>query len=488
MNQDIKNIEPVEVWSHFAALNSVPRPSKKEEKIIQFMVDFGKKLNLETITDAVGNVIIKKPASRGMETKKTIVMQGHLDMVHQKNTNTRFDFEKEGINMFVDGDWVKAKGTTLGADNGLGVAAIMAVLSSKTIQHPAIEALFTIDEETGMTGAMNLDSSILTGEILLNLDTEEDDEIGIGCVGGLDITATKTYEEVEIPENTTAFSITITGLTGGHSGMDIHKGLGNANKIMNRLLFDSFTNFGLRIAEINGGSLRNAIPRESFAKVVVNSILRASFLSETNELISQIKNEFSTIEPNLSIKIEEIPQQKNVVDLSVQETFLRAMYAALNGVYKMSPDVEGLVETSNNIAKVDLKNGKILIGCLTRSSSESSKLDLANSIRSSFELAGFEVEFSGTYPGWLPNMNSEILQIVSNIYRKLFEKEPKIMACHAGLECGILGQNYPKMDMISFGPNIKGAHSPDERAQISSTQKFWKLLHEILKNIPEKNA
>ena len=488
MNQDIKNIEPVEVWSHFAALNSVPRPSKKEEKIIQFMVDFGKKLNLETITDAVGNVIIKKPASRGMETKKTIVMQGHLDMVHQKNTNTKFDFEKEGINMFVDGDWVKAKGTTLGADNGLGVAAIMAVLSSKTIQHPAIEALFTIDEETGMTGAMNLDSSILTGEILLNLDTEKDDEIGIGCAGGLDITATKTYEEVEIPENTTAFSITITGLTGGHSGMDIHKGLGNANKIMNRLLFDSFTNFGLRIAEINGGSLRNAIPRESFAKVVVNSILRASFLSETNELISQIKNEFSTIEPNLSIKIEEIPQQKNVVDLSVQETFLRAMYAALNGVYKMSPDVEGLVETSNNIAKVDLKNGKILIGCLTRSSSESSKLDLANSIRSSFELAGFEVEFSGTYPGWLPNMNSEILQIVSNIYRKLFEKEPKIMACHAGLECGILGQNYPKMDMISFGPNIKGAHSPDERAQISSTQKFWKLLHEILKNIPEKNA
>jgi dipeptidase D len=488
MNQDIKNIEPVEVWSHFAALNSVPRPSKKEEKIIQFMVDFGKKLNLETITDAVGNVIIKKPASRGMESKKTIVMQGHLDMVHQKNTNTRFDFEKEGINMFVDGDWVKAKGTTLGADNGLGVAAIMAVLSSKTIQHPAIEALFTIDEETGMTGAMNLDSSILTGEILLNLDTEEDDEIGIGCAGGLDITATKTYEEVEIPENTTAFSITITGLTGGHSGMDIHKGLGNANKIMNRLLFDSFTNFGLRIAEINGGSLRNAIPRESFAKVVVNSILRASFLSETNELISQIKNEFSTIEPNLSIKIEEIPQQKNVVDLSVQETFLRGMYAALNGVYKMSPDVKGLVETSNNIAKVDLKNGKILIGCLTRSSSESSKLDLANSIRSSFELAGFEVEFSGTYPGWLPNMNSEILQIVSNIYRKLFEKEPKIMACHAGLECGILGQNYPKMDMISFGPNIKGAHSPDERAQISSTQKFWKLLQEILKNIPEKNA
>ena len=488
MNQDLKNIEPTEIWSHFTDLNAVPRPSKKEEKIIQFMLDFGEKLNLETITDTVGNVIIKKPASRGMESNKTIVLQGHLDMVHQKNTNTRFDFEKEGINMFVDGDWVKAKGTTLGADNGLGVAAIMAILSSKTIQHPAIEALFTIDEETGMTGAINLDTNILSGEILLNLDTEEDDEIGIGCAGGLDVTATRTYEEEEIPENTTAFSIAITGLRGGHSGMDIHKGLGNANKIMNRLLSDGFTNFGLRIAEINGGSLRNAIPRESFAKVAVDSISRASFLFETNALITQIKNEFSTIEPNLSIKIEEISQLKNVVELGVQESFLRAMYAALNGVYKMSPDVEGLVETSNNIAKVDLKNGKIQIGCLTRSSSESSKLDLANSIRSSFELAGFEVEFSGAYPGWLPNMNSEILQIVSNTYRKLFEKKPKIMACHAGLECGILGQNYPKMDMISFGPNIKGAHSPDERAQISSTQKFWKLLQEILKNIPEKNA
>lgn len=488
MNHDLKNIEPTEIWSHFTDLNAVPRPSKKEEKIIQFMLDFGEKLNLETITDTIGNVIIKKPASRGMESKKTIVLQGHLDMVHQKNTNTRFDFEKEGINMFVDGDWVKAKGTTLGADNGLGVAAIMAILSSKTIQHPAIEALFTIDEETGMTGAINLDTNILSGEILLNLDTEEDDEIGIGCAGGLDVTATRTYEEEEIPENTTAFSIAITGLRGGHSGMDIHKGLGNANKIMNRLLSDGFTNFGLRIAEINGGSLRNAIPRESFAKVVVDSISRASFLFETNALITQIKNEFSTIEPNLSIIIEEISQLKNVVELGVQEGFLRAMYAALNGVYKMSPDVEGLVETSNNIAKVDLKNGKIQIGCLTRSSSESSKLDLANSIRSSFELAGFEVEFSGAYPGWLPNMNSEILQIVSNTYRKLFEKKPKIMACHAGLECGILGQNYPKMDMISFGPNIKGAHSPDERAQISSTQKFWKLLQEILKNIPEKNA
>jgi dipeptidase D len=488
MNQDIKSIEPIEVWSHFADLNAVPRPSKKEEKIIQFMIDFGNKLQLETLVDTIGNVIIKKPASKGMENRKTIVLQGHLDMVHQKNATTEFDFEKQGINMFVDGDWVKAKGTTLGADNGLGVAAIMGILSSKTIIHPTIEALFTIDEETGMTGAMNLDATILTGEILLNLDTEEDDEIGIGCAGGLDVTATRTYEEEEISDHTTAFSIAITGLTGGHSGMDIHKGLGNANKIMNRLLFDGFTNFGLRIIEINGGSLRNAIPRESFAKVVVDSISKEPFLFETIELINQIKNELSTIEPHLNIKIEATLSPKKVMDLGVQEGFLRAIYASLNGVYKMSPDVVDLVETSNNIAKVKVKNGEIMVGCLTRSSSESSKIDLANSIRSSFELAGFEVEFSGAYPGWLPNMNSEILQIVSNTYRKLFEKEPKIMACHAGLECGILGQNYPKIDMISFGPNIKGAHSPDERAQISSTQKFWKLLQEVLKNIPEKSA
>lgn len=488
MNQDIKNTEPKAIWSHFADLNAVPRPSKKEEKIIQFMVDFGAKLHLETQVDAIGNVLIKKPASKGMETRKTIVLQGHLDMVHQKNADTNFNFEEEGINMFVDGDWVKAKGTTLGADNGLGVAAIMAVLSSEDIEHPEIEALFTIDEETGMTGAMGLNASVLTGEILLNLDTEEDDEIGIGCAGGLDITATRTYVEEEIPENTTAFSIVITGLNGGHSGMDIIKGLGNANKIMNRLLFDGFTNFGLRIAEINGGSLRNAIPRESFATVVVDSISKEPFLFETRELINQIKQEFSTIEPNLRIKINEVSTPKSVVELGVQEGFIKSIYATLNGVYRMSPDVEGLVETSNNIAKVTVKNGAIYIGCLTRSSSESSKIDLANSIRSSFELAGFEVEFSGAYPGWLPNMNSEILKIVSSTYQNLFKETPKIMACHAGLECGILGQNYPKMDMISFGPNIKGAHSPDERAQISSTQKFWKLLQEVLKNIPEKTV
>jgi dipeptidase D len=488
MSQDIRNQEPKAVWSHFADLNAVPRPSKKEERVIQFMVDFGKKLDLETFVDKVGNVIIKKQATAGMEDRKTIVMQGHLDMVHQKNSDTVFDFDKEGIKMFVDGDWIKAKGTTLGADNGLGVAAIMAVLSSTEIAHPTIEALFTIDEETGMTGAMGLEGGVLEGEILLNLDTEEDDEIGIGCAGGVDVTATRNYVEEETPKNSTAFSITIKGLNGGHSGMDIIKGLGNANKIMNRILFDGFTNYGLRISEINGGSLRNAIPRESFATIVVDNISKEPFLFETNELINNIKEEFSTLEKNLSIEIKEVKLPKMVMDLGVQEGFTRVIYAALNGVYRMSPDVAGLVETSNNIARIIVKEGTIKVGCLTRSSSETNKWDLANSLRSCFELAGFEVEFSGTYPGWLPNMNSEILKIVTNIYTNLFKENPRVAACHAGLECGILGQNYPKIDMISFGPTIRGAHSPDERAQISSTQKFWKLLLEILKNIPKKSV
>mgnify|MGYP000350828654 FL=1 len=486
MNSDIKNLEPKAVWKNFAALNAVPRPSKKEERVIQFMVDFGKNLNLKTMVDNVGNVIICKPASAGMENRKTVVMQSHLDMVHQKNSDTVFDFDTEGIKMFVDGDWVKADGTTLGADNGLGVAAIMGVLEATDIAHPAIEALFTIDEETGMTGAMGLEGGVLKGDILLNLDTEEDDEIGMGCAGGVDVTATRNYTEETTPENTTAFKISVTGLNGGHSGMDIIKGLGNANKIMNRLLFDGFTNFGLRVTEINGGSLRNAIPRESFADVVIDTASKEPFLFETQELINSIKAEFIALEPNLSIDLSIIETPKKVMDLGVQEGLIKSIYGALNGVYRMSPDIDGLVETSNNIARIIVKDGAIKIGCLTRSSSETNKWDLANSLRSVFELAGFEVEFSGTYPGWLPNVNSEILDIVTKLYTELHNEKPNVAACHAGLECGILGQNYPKMDMVSFGPNIRGAHSPDERAQISSTAKFWKFLLEILKNTPVK--
>jgi dipeptidase D len=487
MSQEIRSLEPKNLWNKFADLNAVPRPSKKEERVIEFIKNFGNNLGLETFEDEIRNVIIRKPATSGMENRKTLVLQGHLDMVHQKNNDTDFDFLTQGIDMYVDGDWVRARGTTLGADNGLGVAMILAILESKEIQHPALEALFTIDEETGMTGALNLKGGILKGEILLNMDTEEDDEIDIGCAGGIDVTANRSYNLEETPENAVGYSITVKGLNGGHSGMDIHKGLGNANKIMNRLLFNGFENFGMQIAEINGGSLRNAIPRESVAKIIIAALYNEAYIFDMQEIINDIKTEFKTTEPNLIITIEKSELPEKVMDLGVQEGLLRAIYAAHNGVYRMSADMEDLVETSNNIARVIVKDGEITIQNLTRSSVETSKMDLANGLRSAYELFGCEVTFGGSYPGWTPNVQSEILDILTSIYEKQNGEKPKVVACHAGLECGILGTNYPDMDMISFGPTIHGAHSPDERASIKSAQKFYKFVLEILENIPLKN-
>ena len=487
MSQQIRNLEPKALWNNFADLNAIPRPSKKEERVIEFIKNFGNKLGLETFEDEIRNVIIRKPASPGMENRKPIVLQGHLDMVCQKNNDTDFDFDSQGIDMYVDGDWVRARGTTLGADNGLGVAMMLAILESKEIKHPAIDALFTIDEETGMTGALNLKGGILKGEILLNMDTEEDDEIGIGCAGGIDVTANRSYNEEETPEGSVGYTITVKGLNGGHSGMDIHKGLGNANKIMNRLLLDGFENFGLQIAEISGGSLRNAIPRESNAKIIVAAMYDEAFVFDMQEVIGDIQAEYKTMEPNLTIEIAKADLPNKVMDLGVQEGFIRGIYAAHNGVYRMSADIKDLVETSNNIARVIVKDGEITIQNLTRSSVESSKMDLANALRAAYELFGCEVTFAGSYPGWTPNVNSEILDLLVKIYEKQNGAKPNVAACHAGLECGILGTNYPDMDMISFGPTIHGAHSPDERASISSSQKFWKFVLEILENIPVKN-
>lgn len=486
MSQEIRNIEPKALWNKFADLNAVPRASKKEERVIAFMKQFGEKLGLETQIDKVGNVIIKKPATSGMEDRKAIVMQSHLDMVHQKNNDTNFDFDSQGIDMFVDGDWVRARGTTLGADNGLGVATIMAILESKQIKHPALEALFTIDEETGMTGAMGLEGGLLNGEILLNLDTEEDDEIGIGCAGGIDVTAIRNYTSENPKEKSTAFLITVSGLQGGHSGMDIHRGFGNANKLMNRLLFKATEEFGTQIATINGGSLRNAIPRESNAIVSVLNTHKEAFLAEIQLISQDIKAEFKTLEPLLKLEIKETTTPKKVMNADAQELLVKSIYAAHNGVFRMSPAIANLVETSNNVARVLVKDGTIHIGCLTRSSVESSKMDLANTLRSTFELMGCEVTLSGDYPGWEPNPESTILKVLDDIYYKMNGEKANVAACHAGLECGILGQNYPGMDMISFGPTIKGAHSPDERASISSAQKYWKFVLEILENIPKK--
>ncbi len=482
---NIDQLEPKSIWRNFSKLNAVPRPSKKEEKIIAFMMNFGNELGLETLCDDIGNVIIRKPATAGMDDKKMLTLQSHLDMVHQKNAETEFDFDTQGIEMYVDGDWVKAKGTTLGADNGMGVAAIMALLESETIKHPAIEALFTIDEETGMTGAFGLKGGVLKGDILLNLDTEEDDEIDIGCAGGVDVTAKRSYNEKPGTHGDVGLQIIVNGLTGGHSGMDIDKGLGNANKIMNRLLYLGLP-YHMRISTLEGGSLRNAIPRESMCCINIGKKHETDFKNKFNELSSAIKVELNIQEPKLKISLTETRPAKKVMGLGAQGKLLKAIYAAQNGVYAMSAAIPDLVETSNNIARVQVKDGTVIIGCLTRSSVESAKMDLANSLRSAFELGGLEVAFKAEYPGWNPNPSSEILAITKNTYIDLFKDEPKVVACHAGLECGILGQNYPGMDMVSFGPTIKGAHSPDERVSIASVQKFWKFLIEILAATPKK--
>ena len=486
MNKEIRDLEPKNIWNKFADLNAVPRPSKHEERVIAFMMDFGKALGLETTKDAVGNVIIKKPASAGMEDRRTVILQSHLDMVHQKNADTDFDFNSQGIEMYVDGDWVRAKGTTLGADNGLGVATIMALLESRVISHPALEALFTIDEETGMTGAKGLKGGLLTGDILLNLDTEDDDEIDIGCAGGIDITAKGIYGEVPINAGYAGYKIVVKGLSGGHSGMDIHLGLGNANKIMNSLLILGQKHIGLRVSKIDGGGLRNAIPRESTALVAIKA-------SDSNELdtsfkdwANNFKKEFAVTEPNLMIVCEPAQLPKRVMDPKDQQVLTEAIKIALNGVYAMSKTMKDLVETSNNIARVEVGDGKINIACLTRSSVEAGKMELAKNLQNNFEKAGYEVTLSGDYPGWNPNPDSNILKLLERKYQELFNDQPRIVACHAGLECGILGKNYPKVDMISFGPTIKGAHSPDERASISSLRKFWKFILEILEEIPKK--
>lgn len=478
---NLTDIEPKIIWKNFAALNAVPRPSKKEEKVIAFIKNFGEQLGLETTVDGVGNVIIKKPATPGMEDRKPVVLQSHLDMVCQKNNDVEFDFETQGIEMEIDGDWVKAKGTTLGADNGLGVAAIMSVLESSDIPHPALEALFTIDEETGMTGALALKPGQLHGEILLNLDTEEDDEIDIGCAGGIDVTATQSYPQESVAGTT--LRIEIKGLQGGHSGMDIHKGLGNANIILGRLLYPALEQ-NLQLISVEGGSLRNAIPREAIAVISVENA--EQYLEAFSELKAAILEEFESLEKELSISVAHYTSSEEGISVENSKKIVLALKSAHNGVYRMSPDVADLVEASNNVARVALKNGELKILCLTRSSVESSKMAVAEQLKSVFELAGIKVEFSGSYPGWKPKPGSEIVKVMEQLYEEKFASKPHIVACHAGLECGIIGANYPEMEMVSFGPTIRGAHSPDERASISSTQKFWGYLKDILANIPKK--
>lgn len=480
---EIRSLEPLAVWNYFADLNAVPRPSKKEERVTAFMKAFGESLGLQTIVDEVGNVIIRKPATTGMESRQTVVMQGHLDMVHQKNASTQFDFDNQGIDMYVDEDWVRARGTTLGADNGIGVAAIMAILASKDLAHPAIEALFTIDEETGMTGAMALQGGLLHGKIMLNLDTEDDRELTIGCAGGIDVTGTGKYT-AESGAGLVGYRLMISGLTGGHSGMDIHLGRGNANKLMNRLLLQSARQFGLRVHSIDGGSLRNAIPRESVAVVGIPSDQADAFRAFIDQEGRTLQTEYHTTDPSLKVSIDAAQAPATVLASDFQRNLLAVIAACPNGIHRMSPDIPNLVQTSNNLARVLVGDGSFSIQCLTRSSVDSEKMDLALTITAAMELCGSEVTTAGSYPGWAPKPEADIVKIMTRLYSARFGHQPHVNACHAGLECGILGQNYPGMEMISFGPNIVGAHSPDERVQVSSVQKFWGLLLETLREIP----
>jgi dipeptidase D len=486
MSKDILNLEPKALWKNFYSLTQIPRPSKKEVQVQEFAVNFGKSLGLETIIDEVGNVIIRKPATPGMENRKGVVLQGHLDMVPQKNSDMAHDFEKDPIDAVIDGEWVKAKGTTLGADNGMGVAAAMAILESKDIPHGPIEALFTCDEETGMTGAFGLKAGLLKGDILMNLDSEDEGELYIGCAGGTNANVKFTYSEVPADPGVTAYKLSVTGLKGGHSGVDIHLGRGNSNKVLFRFLWHAARKHGLRLSSVDGGSLRNAIPRESFAIITIPNDKKDDFLKCLPGFTETIRKELSAVEPDLKMEVAPVDVPKGMMDGKTQKNLINAIYGCPNGVIRMSNEMPGLVETSTNLAIVKSENGTIRVHCLLRSSVDSAKMDLEHMMLSVFELAGAEVVFDGQYPGWKPNPDSPILKAMQDIYKKKYGNIPEIKAIHAGLECGLLGGVYPNWDMISFGPTIRYPHSPDEKVNIATVQKFWDFLVETLKQVPVK--
>jgi dipeptidase D len=485
MSKEINNLNPKEIWKNFYSLTQIPRPSKHEDRIQDFIMKFGTDLGLYTYKDEVGNIIIKKPATPGMENRKGVILQGHLDMVPQANSDTKHDFTKDPIDAYIDGDWVTANGTTLGADNGMGVAAAMAVLESTNLEHGPVEALFTADEETGMTGAFGLEQNVLDGHILLNMDSEDEGELYIGCAGGIDATATFSYKEEKPDANTLAYKLSVKGLKGGHSGMDIPLGRGNSNKIMFRFLKQAAKDFDVKISKILGGSLRNAIPREAFATVVVPQKYSDELKNAVKSFEDIVSAELSSVDPNFSFTCKEADIPDSLIDANTQKNLINAVYACPNGVLRMSNDMEGLVETSTNLAIVKSTKDKVEVQCLMRSSVETAKKDLTEMVDSVFTLAGANVKFDGAYPGWKPNPKSEILETMKDVYNKNFGKVPEIKAIHAGLECGLLGAVYPKWDMISFGPTIRNPHSPDEKVHIESVEKFWKYLVETLKNIPE---
>jgi len=480
----MKTLQPIALWNYFHEITQIPRPSKKEERIIAYLKSFGEKNNLSTKTDAAGNVLICKPATAGYENRKTIILQAHIDMVCEKNSDVDFNFDTDAIQTYIDEDWVKAHGTTLGADNGIGMSMMLAVLASDNLKHPALECLFTVDEETGLTGAFALDKDFLSGEILINLDSEDDGEIFVGCAGGIDTTAVLSYQSEKTPENYFAFTVSVKGLKGGHSGDDIDKGLGNANKILNRFLWDVNKKMDVRLHSFHGGNLRNAIAREAVALACVPYSEKENIRVLFNMYVTDIENEKANIEPKMRLDLESDPLPATVIDKKTSDTLFNVLYACSHGVIAMSADMPDLVETSTNLASVKMQdNQTILITTSQRSSVESSKYDIANQVEAVFLLSGATVTHGDGYPGWKPNLNSAILDVSKKSYTKLFQKEPKIRAIHAGLECGLFLEKYPMLDMVSIGPQMYGVHSPDERLSISSTQNCWKWLVEILSAI-----
>jgi dipeptidase D len=480
MNENLASLKPERIWHYFGEICKIPRPSKKEGQIIAYLKAFGEGQKLETLVDEAGNVLIRKPATPGKENVKTIVLQSHMDMVCEKNSDTVFNFDTDAIQPYIEDGWVKAKGTTLGADDGIGVAAQLAILEATDIPHGPIECLFTVDEETGLTGAFALKPDFLKGMTLLNLDSEDEGQLFIGCAGGKSTTISFEYSVDAVLAGASAYKISVTGLKGGHSGDEINKGLGNAVKILNRLLWTSAGKTGLRIHDINAGNLHNAIAREGFATVVIateNEVVLESFVKEYNEIV---RSEFKTVDPGLMVTCQKTEIPTWVIDQRTQFNLLTSLYACAHGVIAMSPDIPGLVETSTNLASVKFKDKVILVATSQRSSIESSKHDVANMVASAFILAGAKVEHGEGYPGWKPNLDSEILKITRKTYVSLFGKEPLVLAIHAGLECGLVGETYPGMDMISFGPTLRGVHSPDEKIEIESVELFWKLLVQVL--------
>ncbi|MBN1337687.1 MAG: aminoacyl-histidine dipeptidase [Bacteroidales bacterium] len=484
MAKELKSLYPERLWHYFSEILTVPRPSKKEGKIIEYLLNFGNSLHLETLQDETGNILIRKPAMPGMEKLETVVLQSHIDMVCEKNAGTIHDFENDPIEAYIDGGWVKARGTTLGADDGIGIAAQLALLEAKDIPHGPVECLFTVDEETGLTGAFGLKPGWLKGTILLNLDSEDEGELFIGCAGGVDTVGEISYEPEKAPEGWEWLRISITGLTGGHSGDDIHKGRANAVKLLNRFLWNAYRKFNIRMGQMDAGNLRNAIAREGFALFCCAPGQSAKIEEYCQNFRKIYQNEYKTTEPDLKVELTKAQTGAGVWGIETQQKTLNALYACPHGVYAWSAGISGFVETSMNLASVKTNEHTIVITTSQRSSVESAKKDIRDMVASSLLLGDAAVKHSDGYPGWTPDPGSGIVRLTSRLYRNLFNKEPKVLAIHAGLECGLIGSVYPEMDMISFGPTIKGAHSPDERLEIETVAKFWDLLTDVLKNIP----